>query len=259
MIKIQLSQLARTFDAIDAVVKTNQSQTVQLHNWIQVRTFIVKYDHGYLYNSLNGALGATVLLAVGGLAMAIFKILPMSANKLEKNYFVLNDTANLMTVIMCTFAGLIGSITSWVYLTYLNQIELWHKELISSVKLRQLDIEYSLKNTLSSDSTLKHESNVDDDVSTILNPDQTDLPSCFPSNEAFQSTFGVNKHLSLSSTNHYNDDIVGIYAAIINELTCHHYPPTLYGFDYRPSMLTALKGYIFFAIGLTGYLAYAEL
>ena len=74
LIKILLSQLARALDGIDTIIRDDPTRIDFIRNWLQVRNFIVKYDQGYLYNNLNGALGATVLITILGSGFTILEI-----------------------------------------------------------------------------------------------------------------------------------------------------------------------------------------
>ena len=264
LIKIQLSQLARALDGIDTIIRDDPPRIDFIRNWLQVRNFIVKYDQGYLYNTLNGALGATVLITILGSGFTILEIFAIKSFVINnEGTSVLNDIADLYTFIMSVFVGLLGAITSWVYLTYLNEIQQWHQEIISSVKLRKLDLDYFLK--ITENSTSNEGKNYRDVIYDETNTDTVNATQSRSKMVSQQSTpsrtpyFGDKDYSLLPTSRLYYGDILDFYTTIITELTEFQYPPTLFGFEYTPGMLTALKGYIFASIAAIGYLGYSVL
>ena len=53
------------------------------------------------------------------------------------------------------------------------------------------------------------------------------------------------------------ESVIKFYAQLISEVDEHRYPPTLFGFEYSPSMFTVLKSYVVSAIAAIGYIGYS--
>ena len=144
LVQIQMAQLTRSLDAITIHVQLDPTKITKLRDWYRVRTFIMKYDQGYLYNSMGGAVSATVFLAVAGSGYTLYQLLKLQYENSQRIDAIKNGSS-LISLTLSVFIGLFGIVTSWVYLSYFNRIIRWHKELITTLKHEKADIELSLR------------------------------------------------------------------------------------------------------------------
>ena len=299
LVNIQLAQLARFLDAISIRTQQHITHPNRLGDWFRVRTFIVKYDQAYLYNSMGGAVGATVLITVVATGYILFQIFNLQSEA-HRNIDSFKNGASLINLSIAVYLDLLGIISSWWYLTYYNEIIRWNKEHLITLKHAKADLELRLNELIMSTGVnfslpsmknqkresredtprsedfsasisikipeidiIKNESNASEfESSKMPTIEEEHVMESNSIQTEGSSTKFQNIHPPQSALEHqpsvfqsYKNAII-FYEKIIMDVTDHYYPPTLFGFEYSPAMLTTLKGYIASAVGAIAFFGY---